>query len=208
MAQRNRRHIVIDSRAQAEPYTRPPRAIGGKTISHPEDRGAHAAALTQALRDADTDAREQRERLADELPRAAGIFITFESFPGVELAMESLDPRRGKRHPELLAVKSVQLAEGIREQATVYVPDGTLGYFLKRLSDYAQTSEQEKPKNRNLVDRIASPPLSSCGPTHPRSSPIRSCRHGGSSGFAARTATQSAHGSRVSPRPSAPSLAR
>lgn len=161
MAQRNRRHIVIDSRAQAEPYTRPPRAIGGKTISHPEDRGAHAAALTRALRDADTDAREQRERLADELPRAAGIFITFESFPGVELAMESLDPRRGKRHPELLAVKSVQLAEGIREQATVYVPDGTLGYFLKRLSDYAQTSEQEKPKNRNLVDRIASIGLAS-----------------------------------------------
>jgi hypothetical protein len=156
MAQRDRRHIFIDSRAQAEPYTRPPRAIDGKTLPHPESRAAHAAALTQALRDADAAGRGQRERLGEELPRAAGIFITFESFPGVELALESLDPRRGKRHPELLAVQRVQATEGIRELATVYVPDGKLGYFLKRLSDYAQTADREQPKNRNMVDRIAS----------------------------------------------------
>ena len=27
---------------------------------------------------------------------------------------------------------------GIQEQATVYIPDGKLGYFLKKLQDYAE----------------------------------------------------------------------
>jgi polyisoprenoid-binding protein YceI len=41
------------------------------------------------------------EQKRDQALRAAGIFLTFESFPDIELALESLDPRQGKRHPEL-----------------------------------------------------------------------------------------------------------
>jgi hypothetical protein len=113
------------------------------------------------LQGAETAARARREERPDEALRAAGIYITFESFPDIELAFESLDPQRGRLHPELVAVRSVATDEGIQEQATVFVPDGKLGYFLKRLYDYARSADQERPKNRNLVDRIASISLAS-----------------------------------------------
>ena len=53
-------------------------------------------------------------------------------------------------------MRSVKTAEGICQQATVFVPDGKLGYFLDRLQAYADTVDEPNPKNRNLVDRIAS----------------------------------------------------
>src|SRR5439155_14324032 len=40
--------------------------------------------------------------------------------------------------------------------ATVYVPGGRLGYFLDRLDQYAtQETRTGKPKNANMVERIA-----------------------------------------------------
>ena len=40
------------------------------------------------------------------------------------------------------------------EQATVFIPDGKLGYFLKRIEQYLETSAGANPKNRKLLDRI------------------------------------------------------
>jgi hypothetical protein len=42
------------------------------------------------------------------------------------------------------------------ERATVFVPDGKLGYFLQRLGQYVDTAEEARPRNLNLVDRIQS----------------------------------------------------
>lgn len=161
MAERNRPHIILQGRAEAEPYTRPPRAIETAPTSSPADRRGHAASLTGQLREAEVAGLALREELPEALQRAAGIFVTFESFADVELALESLDPRQGKLHPELVAVRSIGTPSGIREQATVFVPDGKLGYFLTRLTAYADTAEEERPKNRKLVDRIASISLAS-----------------------------------------------
>ncbi|WP_244200425.1 S8 family peptidase [Micromonospora arborensis] len=57
-------------------------------------------------------------------------------------------------HPELVSVQDVPTADGVVEYATVFVPDGTLGYFVSRLQQYAETAEQDKPRHGNLVDRI------------------------------------------------------
>lgn len=156
MAERDRPHIKITRPAAAEPYTRPPLNIPGAEVAVPADRRGHGARLAGELAAAETEALARREARPEETGRADGILITFESFPGVELALESLDPRQGKVHPELRAVRSVQTAEGILEQATVFIPDGKLGYFLKRLQAYAESADQERPRNRKLVDRIAS----------------------------------------------------
>lgn len=161
MAERDRPHIVVRGHVEAEPYTRPPRAIEGASIPSPADRRGHVTALQGQLTEAEAGGLALREGLAKDAPRASGIFVTFESFPGVELALESLDPKQGKRHPELVAVRSVESGGGICEQATVFVPDGKLGYFLKKMHDYANTAEQTRPKHRNLVDRIASVSLAS-----------------------------------------------
>jgi Subtilase family len=161
MTERDRPHILILGRAHTEPYTRPPRAIPGAAIKSPPDRRGHAAALEGQLNAASAEGSALRHELTSKLPQASGIFVTFESFPGVELALESLDPKRGRRHPELIAVRSIEGDDGIREQATVFVPDGKLGYFLKKMRDYAGTAEQESPKNNKLIDRIASISLAS-----------------------------------------------
>src|SRR6266511_4002215 len=156
MAERDRPHILVRRPATAESYTRPPRMIEGRPLPAPADRRGHGLRLSGQLQAAEAAALARREERPEETLRAAGIYVTFESFPDIELAFESLDPQQGKLHPELLAVRSVETGEGIREQATVFVPDGKLGYFLKRLDDYAASAGQERPKNRNIVDRISS----------------------------------------------------
>jgi hypothetical protein len=58
----------------------------------------------------------------------------------------------------------VQLLEAdgeVIERATVFIPDGTLGRFLRRLDQYAATAAEERPRHANLVDRIASIGLAS-----------------------------------------------
>ena len=86
-----------------------------------------------------------------------GIFVSFESVPGLELALESLDPRQGRFHPELVAVREVIDANGeLAEQATVFIPDGTLGYFLRRIEQYIATREATNVRHHNLIDCIRS----------------------------------------------------
>jgi hypothetical protein len=87
--------------------------------------------------------------------------VTFESFPGVDLALESLDPRQGRAHPELRAVREVTAGGRTFDQAVVFVPDGQLGYFMRRLEAYLATAASERPHNYKLVDRIQSIGLAS-----------------------------------------------
>jgi hypothetical protein len=154
MAERNRPHIIVARPPAAEAYTRPPRKIEGKVVEVPADRHGHGARLASDLRAAEATVIARRKQFQREA--ATGIYVTFASFPDVELALQSLDPQQGKVHPELVAVRLVETEDGIQEQATVFIPDGKLGYFLKKLQDYADSASEDKPKNRNLVDRIAS----------------------------------------------------
>jgi hypothetical protein len=83
------------------------------------------------------------------------MLVTFESWPGFELELKSLDPLRGAT-PELLAVHDRGVDEDRVQFATVYVPGGGLGFFLQRLDQYAtQDTRTGKPKNANLVERVA-----------------------------------------------------
>ncbi|WP_208865957.1 S8 family peptidase [Kitasatospora cheerisanensis] len=84
----------------------------------------------------------------------SGVYVEFESFPGVELAVESLDSRVGKVHPELMSVQPVETAYGLVERATVFVPDGKLQNFVKKIEEYAETADTERPTHSNLVNRI------------------------------------------------------
>ena len=80
---------------------------------------------------------ETRSRRSYELgipPSGEGLLITFESWPGYELALTSLDPLRAP--PELVAVRTVQAEDGEVELATVHVPQGSLSYFLERVDQY------------------------------------------------------------------------
>lgn len=162
MAPRDRTHLLIPDASAAEPYRRPTGGGGGEEISGPSNRQAHAQRLSQQLQQAQTAAEHQRAGQDFAVAGAVdGIYVQFESFPGIRLALESLDPRTKGPHPELVSVREFSTATGVVEYATVFLPDGTLGYFVSRLQEYAATAIQDKPRHRNLVDRISAISLAS-----------------------------------------------
>lgn len=82
------------------------------------------------------------------------MLVTFESFPGFELEPAKLDP--GNQPPELLALRSLGQGSAVVELATVYVPEGSLGFFLKRFDEYATVdTEKGNRKHADMVERIA-----------------------------------------------------
>ncbi len=84
-----------------------------------------------------------------------GIYATFESLPGINLALERLDPQQSTTHPELMSVQEVDVGGGATvERATVFIPQGKINYFLNRITQYLDTANDDKPRNRKLVDRI------------------------------------------------------
>ena len=161
MADRNRSHIVVQGRVTAEDYTRRARG-GGDEVAPPADRAGHARRLITALERAEDDGRRRRQATSAAVAGAIpGIYVTFESFPGMELALESLDPQQGKVHAELRSVQERQTAAGAVQVATVFVPDGKLGTFVRKLEKYVSTAAEEKPSNRTLADPVSEIALAS-----------------------------------------------
>lgn len=111
------------------------------------------------MREAELEGRRRREE--ESVGSAGGIYVVFESFPDIALAIEKLDPQQGKVHAELISVQEEEVEGELIERATVFIPDGKLGYFLKRLEQYAESSEGDKPRHAQLVDRIRSIGLAS-----------------------------------------------
>lgn len=155
MAIRNLPHIFVDRPAQAEPYTPPPRRITGRSTGAPDNRRRHGESLRSQLTRAAVTGLERRADRTRVEGALDGIYVTFDSFPGIELAIESLDVRQGKLRPELRTVRSAAGPDGGRvELATVFIPDGKLGYFLQRVQQYLKTAESERPRNMKLLDRV------------------------------------------------------
>jgi hypothetical protein len=85
-----------------------------------------------------------------------GLYVEFESPPGVELKLESLEDRR--RGIEMVAVRRVSTSpdEPAIQLATVFVPDGALKHFFDRFQQYTEERTQKgEPRHKDMVDRIA-----------------------------------------------------
>lgn len=156
-APRNRRHIFVRLPPTAEEYKPHPRKIEPRPLPAPADRGRHASALTSALQQAETEGRENRDALDISVHGAEpGLYVQFESQPGFELKLESLEHRG--RGIEVVAVHEVTRSadEPPLQLATVFVPDGALPHFVTRFQQYAsETTPKGKPKHKDMVDRIA-----------------------------------------------------
>ncbi|MDQ1581514.1 MAG: hypothetical protein QOD05_2289, partial [Microbacteriaceae bacterium] len=148
MAERDRPHIVVPALPRSEPFTIPTGGGGTDGARFSGDRRQHGSTLVQeyeAALAAPVDARE-----------VPGSYISFLSFPGLELALESLDVQRSGEQPELVAVREAESVDGPVQVATVYIPDGKKEYFLKRLTQYVESSGEDKARNAALVDGIQS----------------------------------------------------
>ena len=102
-----------------------------------------------ALRVQANAARDAQE--AAGMEEGLGLQVEFESFPEIELAFESL--ARERSGIELLNVRHA----GDRTHATVFVPDGKLDHFERRIRDYLEERRNSAGKardHRKLVDAI------------------------------------------------------
>ncbi len=82
-----------------------------------------------------------------------GLYVQFESQPGVELKLESLEDRVSGI--ELVAVQNLERESQRIQLATVFIPDGKLKRFVKKLEDYAaKKTAKGEPRHKDLIDRI------------------------------------------------------
>ena len=151
-ADRRSRHFILQGFTETEAYRSPQR--GGSSRLVPErDRASHGGALqrqVEALR-VEADAARDAQQAAG-VDEGLGLQVEFESFPEIELAVESL--ARERSGIELLNVRHV----GNRIHATVFVPDGKLDHFERLIRDYLEERRDRGGRardNRRLVDAIA-----------------------------------------------------
>jgi len=146
MGERDRPHIVVPTEPHSEPFTIPTGGGGSDGSGFLGDRRRHGSALVQQY--------EKAVAAEPDAPAVAGTYVSFLSFPGLELALESLDVQRAGDQPELIVVREVNSAEGTVQIATVYIPDGKKEYFLKRLTQYVESAESDRARNATLVEGI------------------------------------------------------
>ncbi|WP_420753494.1 S8 family peptidase [Rhodococcus sp. O3] len=155
MAERDKPHLIISAAATPADYRPFSHPVDSPPLPAPANRAAHGTKLRGDLQQVEADARARRQDIDITVDGAVeGTYVVFESFPGIEVAIPTLDPRQGSRHPELRSVQEVVVNGDVIERATVFVPDGTMKYFLDRISAYLETASAETTKNSAFLDRI------------------------------------------------------
>lgn len=156
MAPRNRLHILLRDPALAESYTSYATGRGSARPPAPI-RDVHFRRLIEEAERAERDAAPRRQAAVQDVgvqPVTDGLLLTFASWPGFQLELTTFDPAR--QPPELLAVRDSVDGGQIVQLATVYVPQGSLSYFLRRFERYGtENTASGKPVLANMVERIA-----------------------------------------------------
>ena len=109
-------------------------------------RRPHAASLRRQYEDAIA-----AEQWDDRNSRT----ITFTTFPGALDILAQLDSRKTRGpHIELLSATATGDKDDAVLTASVYIPESQESWFLRKLDDYVDTVENERPRHRKLVESI------------------------------------------------------
>jgi hypothetical protein len=125
----------------------------------PKCRAAHGSALKQALQSAVVDAHQRRIDAGFHVHGAVpGLYVQFESQPGVPLQVTSLEDARQGIEVVAVNFRSTDGPDPRRvECATVFVPDGKVKRFLDRFDSYSKTTPKQKGERRHegMLDPVA-----------------------------------------------------
>jgi hypothetical protein len=151
MADRDRRHLFVPDSAQAESYQRRRQKIPPIQYPH-RNRREHGRLLRRELTAAAEEGHARRDAIAVHVEGAhPGLYFEFESFADspVPLRVESLESTRAG-----IEVVMVREEEGV-QRAVVFVPDGQLKYFLRRIEQYLEENTAKgEPKHKPLIESI------------------------------------------------------
>ena len=136
------RHIIIEEPGQELDYTKPPGGGGAFKIPS-RDRRVHARKLQSDVSRAINDANSLAERTGHIIHDICLEIIGEDHY---DLKIESLQDFRLKPPIEVLSVKRID----DKEHATIYVPEGKLKNFVKKIESYKGES-----KNENLVAPVS-----------------------------------------------------
>lgn len=163
-APRNRKHIIVPRPPSAEAYQPHGRKIEPRKSAPPVSRTKHGRALKKALVAAVDEAHRRRVAAGFDVHGAEpGLYVQFESRPGIPLNLSSLED--AGQGIELVAVSHAEKAEPevpeaesrSVECATVFVPEGKVKHFLKRFESYAKSTPKKKgePRHEAMLDPVA-----------------------------------------------------
>lgn len=145
-------HFYLGQTGKAEPFTSPSKGGGPKIDVPARNRQQHGSTLMNQLHH--IEERQvvlHQEAEALELESIIGIQIEFESFSGIELAVERLADARQKI--ELLNV----IHRDNKTFATIFVPEGKLSAIETKLEFYMEKKKDKLGRardNRVLIDAI------------------------------------------------------
>lgn len=147
------RHVLIIEPGDTRNYTRPTSGGGSTFRFPPRDRRAHAQRLLSNVQQAQQDAQSVAEETGHVIRNICLEVIGEQDY---DLKVESLqDARLG------IEVRSVQRRDN-RLRATIYVPEGKLERFVKKIERYEREDTkprteggQRRPKNEELVAGIS-----------------------------------------------------
>lgn len=150
------KHIFITGKVKSEKYKQSPKQ--GKTPLIPQrDRAKHSAKLLLKFEEIwNEKKRLQQERTAEKIATREGTYLSFTSAASHDLITKSLE--NIKKGIRLLNIKEETIDENHKQvKATIYIPNGMEGFFIKKIADYqdeSKTSMTGKPKNAPLVNSI------------------------------------------------------
>ena len=160
MANKNYPHLFIPTEPTKYDYVNP--SGGGGTFDLPDrpDRQRQASKILSGLNRVWQESKAETEkRKAVSLPAKKGTYVEFESTPGFDLKIKSLEAKSSGIR--LLNVRTeVRGQLGAVELATVYIPFGKESVLIKKVESYRDEDTKNdnptkrKPKNKELVDSI------------------------------------------------------
>lgn len=158
-APRNRKHILVPGPPTAEEYKPHGRKIDVPKPAPPTSRAKHGKALERALKAAVVEANRRRDEAGIEVHGAVpGLYVQFESQPGVPLQVTSFEDSRQSIEVVAVSYSKTDEPEPRRiERATVFVPEGKVKHFLKRFESYSKTTPKKERERRyeDMIDPVA-----------------------------------------------------
>ena len=139
----NYKHIFISGNVKTEKYKASSKQ--GKQPRIPQrDRAAHSAKLLQQFEAIWNQKKElEQARTAEKIATREGTYLSFTSAADHDLITRSLE--NIKKGIRLLNVKEEKIdTDHTQVKATVYIPNGMEGYFIKKIADY-QVKIMAKP---------------------------------------------------------------
>ncbi|EMJ91455.1 hypothetical protein [Leptospira alstonii] len=145
-------HFLLRLKPDSEKYTNPSGGSPKFPIYLGKDPKSKGKDLRDQLEKAQADFLEiVNLRKQSSIKEDLGLFLTFESLEGYDLWLTSLSDKSAG-----IEVENVQKKYG-KTLVTVYVPNGKLSVFFKKIEQYLdqnKNTEKGNPKNQKLLNNI------------------------------------------------------